>query len=368
VSETKIIPIVLTGGPCSGKTTAQPYLMQKLADRGIVSVCVQEVATDFIQAGFFPGPMMSNLDFQFHLMSHMVEREERWHKAAHSMNVSQVVLFLDRGLMDARPYCTEAEFEEISRRLGLFIPDMRDARYDAVFHLRSAALGAREFYTCENNPARREGSPDEAAELDEKTLQAWVGAPHLRVIDNSTGFDDKLKRLFAGVCQVLGIPEPLEIERKLLIEGVPDLASLALPQQTVDIEQHYLISDDTTTRRIRMRGQDGYFAYFYTEKEEVSLGVRIERERLISEKEYMRLRQMRDPKREPIHKRRTCFVWHERYFELDVFSGHQEGLVLLEVELGSMDEDVDWPPFLNIKRDVTGEPGFSNQELARRSF
>ncbi|MBQ3724982.1 MAG: hypothetical protein II904_05630, partial [Oscillospiraceae bacterium] len=44
-----------------------------------------------------------------------------------------------------------------------------------------AAKGAEAFYTTDNNTARVE-TLEEAIELDAKTLAAWAGHPHLRII------------------------------------------------------------------------------------------------------------------------------------------------------------------------------------------
>lgn len=49
----------------------------------------------------------------------------------------------------------------------------------------TAADGAFEFYTGDNNEARYE-SADEALDLDKKLINAWVGHPHFSIVDNST--------------------------------------------------------------------------------------------------------------------------------------------------------------------------------------
>ena len=36
---------------------------------------------------------------------------------------------------------------------------------------------------------------EQAAELDDKLIAAWTGHPHLRIIDNAEGFEEKLKKL-----------------------------------------------------------------------------------------------------------------------------------------------------------------------------
>lgn len=70
---------------------------------------------------------------------------------------------------------------------------MRDNRYDAILHLVTAADGAESFYTLTNNVVRKESNA-EAREMDKKTLDCWTGHEHLYIVDNSTGFDEKVLR------------------------------------------------------------------------------------------------------------------------------------------------------------------------------
>ena len=57
-------------------------------------------------------------------------------------------------------------------------------RYDAVFHLVTAAQGAERFYTLDNNQARSE-SPQEARDVDERLVASWNGHPRHYIIDNN---------------------------------------------------------------------------------------------------------------------------------------------------------------------------------------
>lgn len=57
-------------------------------------------------------------------------------------------------------------------------------RYDAVFHLVTAAQGAERFYTLDNNQARSE-SPVEARDVDERLVASWNGHPRHYIIDNN---------------------------------------------------------------------------------------------------------------------------------------------------------------------------------------
>jgi hypothetical protein len=185
--------------------------------------------------------------------------------------------------------------------------------------MRTAALGADEFYTLENNTVRRE-SLEEAREKDAATLNAWTGHPHLRVIDNSTGFSEKLRRLEKEMYRTLGVPVPLEIERKYLVDPI-DPEKIPVPYQVIDIEQFYVDSGTPGVEvRMRKRGQYGYFVYYRTEKKPVRTGVRIETERFIDEMTYLRALERKTAHSHIIVKKRICFVYENKYFELDYMS------------------------------------------------
>ena len=130
--------------------------------------------------------------------------------------------------------------------------EIRD-NYDAVFHLVTAAKGAEEFYTTENNSARTE-TVEQARVLDDRLISVWTGHPHFRVIDNEGSFGDKMKRLIFEISSFLGEPEPFEIERKYLIE-YPDLEWLENNPtcQKVEIIQTYLKSAQGDEVRVRQR-------------------------------------------------------------------------------------------------------------------
>lgn len=364
---------VLTGGPCSGKTTFLNYLEEKLDDKGYSAVIVPETATELFKLGIRPGsPGISRHEFQKRCFLKQIEKEEKFLKKLRNLKNPRRVMVCDRGVMDAKAYMDPGEFELLIEELGYNVIELRDNRYDAVIHLVTAAIGAESFYTFDNNEARSE-TPAEARILDPKIMSSWIGHPHLRVIDNSTDFETKVKRAFSAICRVIGIPIPLEIERKYLI-GKMDIGLLqsryGLTAVAAPIIQSYLRSPVGITRRIRKRGKDGNFIYYYTEKTKISGGVRAESEKKISKSEYINLLNYEaDDGFNEIIKKRYCFVWENQYFELDVFSGPERlaGLHLLEVELTEENDKVSMPPFIEVIRDVTEENEFTNYALARKN-
>lgn len=361
--------ICITGGPCAGKSTALSYLRQKLSELGYLVVTVPEVATDLITSGIAPRPgTLEQVEFQRLVLMHTLEREERWLAAVDAMSAPKKVVLCDRGLMDGAAYCSPEDFERLRRDYSMSVVGMRDRRYDGVIHLQSVAVDAPHIYTCENNAARRE-SADEARALDARTLAAWTGHPHLRVLDNSTGLEGKLRRAFQAICRVLGIPAPIEIERKYLVtrfDARVDILSLPLPRQEVLIVQHYLAGDSADSEeRVRMRTQDGDATYYHTRKEHIGPGVRYEYEHQISADEYAELLRKADRQYAPVAKRRICFVYEGQYFELDMYV--ERDLKVLEVELTDVQSSVLLPPcFASIASEVTGDPDFSNRYIARQ--
>ena len=51
-------------------------------------------------------------------------------------------------------------------------------------------------------------------------------------------------------------------------------------------------------------------------------------------------------------------------WEVDIFTGRHEGLVLAEIELSSVWEQYDLPPWVG--QEVTGDPRYYNAMLARK--
>lgn len=357
--------IVLTGGPCSGKTTGLARLCRMLADHGYKVLVSPESATKLIEAGMTPGELPW-IEFQEEIILDTLAQEERILSIAkrYRDKGSKVIILCDRGVMDGEAYVGPEAFAELIGRLGYTHRELCDERYHAVIHMRTAALGAEKFYTLENNKARKE-TPEEARVIDEKTLTAWTRHSRPRIIDNSADFEDKLRRLFAEVCVIIGDPVPLEKEDKFLIKSF-DPAALPVKWNESTIVQDYLVSPTVGEEyRVRARSEGDNASYYYTIKRDVNPGVRTENESIITRREYESLLTLRDPAMATIKKRRICFFWKEQFFEVDLFEGNHQGLVILEAERTDRIPKLELPPFIEILRNVTNEKQYSNAQLAK---
>ena len=355
--------IVLTGGPCAGKTTALVKVIEHFSSRGYKVFTIPEVPTIFLQAGmdyltknqdwFYEGEK-STLEIQLAF-------EDDFTRMAQTIN-GPVVIICDRGALDISAYLPTEMWEKITGLCNVTTQQLRD-RYDAVLHLVSAADGAEQYYNTTSNEMRTEGI-EKARLLDRKVIQAWTGHPHLRVINNHDNFDTKINRVLKEISAVLGLPQPITEERKYIVR----VTSNDIPNVIEsDIFQTYLVADpDYEVRLRRRRWKGGKTVNVHTTKKRVGTDHEIETERQVSNALYESLLAQADPYRHPIHKQRRSFIWEGQYFELDTYLGRLEGLVILETKGITDTEDVKFPPFIKVIEDITGNKNYYNYNLALR--
>ena len=363
-AEKSISKIVITGGPCAGKTTAMSWIQNAFVKLGFTVLFIDETATQLITGGAAPWLSASNRDFQLSLIRLQQAKEKAFTDIARVMKGDKFLIVCDRAVMDNCAYMTEQDFGWILRQMGTSKIAVRDG-YDAVFHLVTAAKGAEKYYTLANNQARTE-TVEEASALDDKLIAAWTGHPHFRVIDNSTGFEEKMMRLISEISVFLGEPTPMEIERKYLIARPPLRVLEQMKNcERVDIIQTYLKTEVPGEEvRIRQRGAGGSYVYFMTRKKKAEGIKRVEIEERLSQEEYLTLMMNADPAFRPIHKQRYCLSENGLYYEIDLYPEWKDKAIM-EIELHSEDQKIVFPEGIEVIREVTGDPAYSNHELAR---
>jgi len=241
-TERKVVKIVLTGGPCGGKSTALSKVTSALTNSGIRVLTVPEAATILFSNGF---KSSDPLQIQIAIMKMQISLEDQFEKIASGFEGQRSVLLCDRGLMDGKAYMDTKLWYKLLKIENLKETDARDTRYDSVIHLVTAADGAADFYTLENNTARHE-SKEQAIEQDRRTQNAWIGHSRLRVIGNDDGkgnkvsFNKKIGNVIDSVKALLGL-QPLAPEReKRFVIGVTRDVPEEYDFTTQDIYKLYL--------------------------------------------------------------------------------------------------------------------------------
>ena len=360
----KIYKIALTGGPCGGKTTGLSFIEREFTKMGYKVVIIPESATEIILSGLNKSAFTTNYLFEKNILNLQIAKEHLYFDACSKLPNEKVLLVCDRGVMDCKSFMTDEEFNNYLLENRMNEISLRD-NYDAVFHLLTAAKGAEQFYTLENNQARSE-TIEQARVNDTKTIEAWTGHPHFRIIDNSSNFEGKMKRLIKEICAVLGEPEPHEIERKFLIE-MPNTKFLNnLPNcKNINIVQTYLKSQENKETRVRQRGKDGNFIYTITTKTQISPIERVEFEKRITEREYLNYLTQADPNIRQINKTRYCLVENNKYFEIDIYP-FSTSTAICEIELLDKTEEFTIPTYLKVIKEVTSDKRFSNYSFAKQ--
>jgi len=358
--------IAITGGPCSGKTTGLAKISSDLSDKGYEVIIVPEAATFIKNCGIkisdehLSGYEFEKILFEFQFFLEKLFEEEY----AEKLKDKDVIIVCDRGIVDGKAYLKDNEYIKLLNELVYDEIAVRDS-YDAVFHLKTVADGKEKFYTCSNNEARTE-TAEEARQADKRTLNAWIGHPHLRVIDNSTDFDGKIDRLMAEIYAFLGLPVPIEAERKYLIL-MPNLNTLIEKYNAVksEIVQVYLKCDNENEEvRIRQRGEAGSYTYYLTKKIRRDDMSRYEIEEKISKDRYLSLLMDVDTNKNIVRKTRYCFMYENQYFELDIYP-FSDDKAILEIELTDETKEVILPKEIFVIKEVTDDDNFKNSNIAK---
>jgi len=148
----------------------------------------------------------------------------------------------------------------------------------------------------------------------------------------------------------------IEIERKFLVRGTP-WKSL----HGTRIVQAYLNSNDSCTVRVRIAGNNAWIT-LKGPKTGISRS-EFEYPIPINDAELMLHSLATSP---PIEKIRYTLPSHHHTWEIDVFTGLNNGLVVAEIELNNENEPFPHPNWLG--KEVTHDPKYQNSSLANHPF
>jgi predicted ATPase len=173
--------IVLTGGPCAGKTTTLNKLRCKL---GVRVVVVPETATMLLSSGFpMPGEDIKwspewQTEFQAAIFAVQKSMENVYTLIAQEKGACLVIC--DRGLLDGAAY-TQGGLEAFCRIHNVDLAEIL-SRYEAIIHLESLAVGRPELYSKVSNEIRME-SLEEAQKLEFAIRMVWNDHPNYYLIN-----------------------------------------------------------------------------------------------------------------------------------------------------------------------------------------
>ncbi len=149
-----------------------------------------------------------------------------------------------------------------------------------------------------------------------------------------------------------------EIEHKYLVNTTS--WKKITPQKSIAIKQGYLLTDPHKTIRIRTKGDAGYI----TIKGKAIGASRPEFEYEIPLNDAEEL--LKSFCTNLVEKVRHLAVYENKTWEVDEFSGLNEGLIVAEIELASEDEDYAIPEW--VAENVTEDVRYANSNLSTKPF
>ena len=152
----------------------------------------------------------------------------------------------------------------------------------------------------------------------------------------------------------------IEIERKFLVSNLEEC--LQHHTKSITIVQGYLSFDPARTVRIRKTDTKAFLTI--KGKSNETGDTRFEWEKEIKENEAIQLFDL--CLGQTIRKTRYIVPYQSHIFEIDVFSGNHQGLVIAEIELSSSSEKVDLPKWIG--QEVTGDNRYYNSVLAKEGL
>eukprot|EP01065_Artemidia_motanka_P001282 TRINITY_DN10598_c0_g1_i1.p1 TRINITY_DN10598_c0_g1~~TRINITY_DN10598_c0_g1_i1.p1 ORF type:complete len:416 (+),score=129.64 TRINITY_DN10598_c0_g1_i1:53-1300(+) len=311
--------VCLTGGPCGGKSSALTHLRLEFERLGYNVYIVPEAATLLFENGartlFNAGPAGIHR-FQAELLRTQVFMEDMFAKIARECKKKAVVL-VDRGTMDGRVFCTQEQWQAIMEEAGFSTERLRDQRYDLVLLMATTAFGAEDVYNNQRlaNPERTENA-EEARAQEAKLREVYLGHPKLRVIDNSTSWNEKLGRARQAVLNLVGEAGTVGAYHKFRIDNPPQPSEIPVPYETVDTLVT-MLQGSTPDREIRLYKRQSGSSTLYIHQTLVREHGEIQRaEEFMGRKAYLQLLEQADPNHHQIAKRSLCFMWDSQYFEL----------------------------------------------------
>jgi adenylate cyclase len=149
----------------------------------------------------------------------------------------------------------------------------------------------------------------------------------------------------------------LEIERKYLV----DLEKLGTLENGIRIKQAYLSTNKEAVVRVRVKNDKAYLTIKGS-----NIGVtrlEFEYEIPLDEANEMLDKLCQKP---VIDKTRYLIDYENHTWELDIFYGDNEGLVVVEVELSSEDETIILPSW--VKEEVSCDSRYYNSNLMKNPY
>lgn len=371
-----VFRLVLTGGPCAGKSTIISTLSSYLRSKGFAVIHVPESATALKNTGINWAPDLSD-DFQDCVVNVQANRENvavSWaQKLAAKCVKKKCIVIYDRGLVDGMAFVPKQVLDKSCQRAKISTDLFQ--RYDCVFHLVTAADGAPEFY---EKTSYRHESPEDAVKQDKVLQEVWKGHPNHFIFMNAGTFQEKIERVINKLCACLGIMSLQKQPQRFLLNKIPDIPST----QNCFSENYLKIYINSPWQeagyvcsfiRKSERKHEEYVCVEYVFKTVLNKGGQtIEKKRRLTKAEFDMYCKLQEKDRHKVKQKRIYItVPNQVFLEITCYEKPSKGVCLLNVyKVTGEDFDISsLPEFVkkNIVKDVTDDQHYSAHYLSLKN-
>eukprot|EP00929_Paragymnodinium_shiwhaense_P089987 TRINITY_DN5021_c0_g1_i1.p1 TRINITY_DN5021_c0_g1~~TRINITY_DN5021_c0_g1_i1.p1 ORF type:complete len:493 (+),score=123.44 TRINITY_DN5021_c0_g1_i1:67-1545(+) len=356
-SDLRPFTVVLTGGPCSGKSSVLAVLKRRLSVRGFQVLTVPENATHLLanSDGFQPewAGTQSQVDMQRIFLDFQLDQERAFREFA-ALNSKPAVLLLDRSTLDSKVFLSDEQFEKVldHHTKPKLAEDELLKRYDLVIHMVTCAQGNEGKYEWgpgSNNPGRYH-SPEQARDQDRRCLEVYKPHPQLRVVPSLHNFEDKVDAALKYLDDALHI-DGLAGKRKRVCVQVGDIPDEVMQSANAYVASSTYLDNDMhhCLRRIMKTTVQDWKDRFGAQGSEAGKNLPVSglsedamyekriqvtppdgqgylTRKMISEYEYAS--ELELAKSRSVHKFGLCFLIKHSYYELFFFPSQDGQLVL----------------------------------------
>ncbi len=199
-----VAKIVLTGGPCAGKTTTITKVEEHLIERGYHVLVLNECATEMIKGGIRPfGDHKATVyDFENEILNLQLYKEKRYKDFIKNYDDdTKVVILYDRGSVDIKAYLGEENYNKMLEENHLTNEELLN-EYDLVIHMTTVAAETENKYSNASNKARFEEAK-EAIDLDKRTSEAWSKHKNLKVAPVCDLLEEKISIVIGFIDELM---------------------------------------------------------------------------------------------------------------------------------------------------------------------
>lgn len=334
-----MLKIVITGGPCSGKTEIIKYLVENLENRGYFVFVCKDTIKELELNGIKKDTYITDRDFQNILLDRQIEKEHFYNTLEYFYPSDKLVILYEKGIMDIGTLIDNVYiFEKMLNERDLTFLKLYE-NYDCVIHLVTTANGSEKSYL-------------------------WGGHKDIVVIDNTNDFKDKKINVLNEVYKRLGQPLYKNNIRRFLVKNPKksDLSKLSNYYKK-DIIVTYLKNKDAVrvVKQIKTRGTNYSFIYQEYNKD----NLQDISSKYITEREYISLLLDADIIKHQIIKEQYCFIWNDLYYELNVYSFCDDyAIIEMELESEISQDNIKFPPLVLIK-EITEDLNYNEFRLAK---